>query len=202
MTASNEQVVSYGLGWQFGRHLLTHNFDGLSMEEVIAGMRDCFEDKASPYTDEQAEEAFRVMTAKAQARHAEEAKQAAATSQQFLADNAEKPDVTVTRSGLQYRVIEMGEGSKAGPLDSVRVHYHGMLTNGQVFDSSVERKVPVEFPVQEVIKGWTEAMQLFPMGTRVRLFVPADLAYGEMGKPPVIPGNAALIFDLELLEIV
>ena len=202
MSDSNEKIVSYGMGWQFGRHLLTHDFEGLDLEAAFAGMRDCYLDKESPYTDKEAEQAFKAITARVEAKRAASAAEAAANSEEFLRKNAERDDVTVTPSGLQYKIVEPGEGRKPGALDTVRVHYHGMLVNGDVFDSSVQRGNPIEFSLQSVIKGWTEGLQLIPVGTRCRLYIPANLAYGEKGSPPRIPGNAALIFDIELLDIV
>jgi FKBP-type peptidyl-prolyl cis-trans isomerase FklB len=202
MADSNEKMVSYGMGWQFGRHLLTHNFEGLDLEAAFAGARDCVEDRESPYTDQQVEQAFKTIAGQVESARQEEAIKLASKTEEFLAENAKKPDVETTASGLQYRIVERGTGGKPGPLDSVVVHYHGMLINGDVFDSSVERGVPAEFPVQQVIPGWTEALQLIAVGTKCRIFVPPELAYGKAGSPPKIPGNAALIFDIELLEIV
>ncbi len=199
---NDEQKVSYGLGWQFGRHLQTHNFDGLEMETVFAGMLDCFHDRAAPITDQQVESAFKNIAALAAAIRQREADETAGRSQAFMSENALKPGVVITDSGLQYKVIEMGEGRTAGQVDNVIVHYHGMLINGEVFDSSVERGEPVEFPVQSVIPGWTEVLQMMPAGSKWRVYVPAELAYGQVGKVPKIPGNAALIFDLELIEVV
>ncbi len=201
MADSNEKIVSYGMGWQFGRHLLTHKFYGLDLEAAFAGVRDCFEDRESPYTDEQAEQAFKQISAQAEAIRQEEAAQLATKSEEFMVENAKKGDVEVTASGLQYKIVEKGSGRIPGPLDSVIVHYHGMLINGEVFDSSVERGTPAEFPVAQVIAGWTEALQLIPVGTKCRLYIPSELAYGKAGSPPKIPGNAALIFDIELLDI-
>ena len=202
MSDSNEKKVSYGLGWQFGRHLLTHDFDGLDLEAVFSGIRDCYVGNESPYTDEEAEKAFKAITADVEAKRSAEATQAAGQSIEFMRQNAERDDINITPSGLQYEILELGKGSKPGPLDSVHIHYHGMLTNGHVFDSSMERSTPAEFPLQSVIAGWTEGLQLIPVGTKCRFYIPAELAYGELGHPPGIPGNAALIFNVELLDIV
>jgi len=201
MADSDEKMVSYGMGWQFGRHLLTHLFDGLDLEAAFAGVKDCFEDRESPYTDEQVELAFKTIAARTEVARQKEAAKLAGKSEAFMTNNAQKEDIVVTPSGLQYKIIEQGDGSVPGPLDSVVVHYHGMLINGDVFDSSVERGVPAEFAVQQVIPGWTEALQLIAVGSKCRLYIPSELAYGKTGSPPRIPGNAALIFDIELLEI-
>ncbi len=200
--ATDEDKVSYGLGWQFGRHLMTHDFKGLDLQKVFTGMSDCYGDKPSPITDEQVEKAFQTIAARVQVARDAEAAELAGKSVEFMAKNALKEGVITTPSGLQYREVEMSEGKKPSPLDSVKVHYHGMLTTGTVFDSSVERGQPTEFPIQDVIPGWTEALQLMPVGSKFRLYIPAKLAYGEKGHPPKIPGNAALIFDVELLDIV
>ncbi len=201
MTNSDERTVSYGLGWQFGRHLLTHDFEGLNLEAVHEGLRDCYLGNQSPFSDEDAENAFKAITAKLEQKRQAEAKTAANQSTDFMRQNAQRDDIHVTASGLQYEILEQGTGAKPHPLDSVLVHYHGTLTNGDVFDSSVERGAPVEFPLQSVIAGWTEGLQLMPVGTKCRFFIPANLAYGELGRPPNIPGNAALVFEIELLEI-
>ncbi|MEO6285249.1 MAG: FKBP-type peptidyl-prolyl cis-trans isomerase [Dyadobacter sp.] len=122
--------------------------------------------------------------------------------EKFLEENKKKTGVTTTESGLQYEVIKTGEGPKPAATDKVKTHYHGTLTNGTVFDSSVDRGEPVEFPVNGVIKGWTEALQLMPVGSKWKLFIPYQLAYGERAAGPQIPAYSALVFEVELLEIV
>jgi len=122
--------------------------------------------------------------------------------EKFLEENKKKTGVTTTESGLQYSVIKMGDGPKPTATDKVKTHYHGTLTNGTVFDSSVDRGEPVEFPVNGVIKGWTEALQLMPVGSKWKLFIPYSLAYGERAAGPQIPAYSALVFEVELLEIV
>ncbi len=202
MMASDEHKVSYGLGWQFGRHLLTHDFDGLDLEAAFKGARDCYFGIESPYTDEEAAVAFKAIAERTEARRREEAAVAANESFRFLVNNAQRDDVTTTATGLQYKIVEMGDGRNPSALDSVRVHYHSMLINGDVCDSSMERGTPAEFPLQAVIAGWAEGLQLIPAGSKCRFYIPAELAYGEKGHPPNIPGNAALITDIELLEII
>ncbi|MCF2442428.1 FKBP-type peptidyl-prolyl cis-trans isomerase [Dyadobacter sp. CY345] len=122
--------------------------------------------------------------------------------EKFLEENKKKTGITTTESGLQYSVIKMGDGPKPTATDKVKTHYHGTLTNGTVFDSSVDRGEPVEFPVNGVIKGWTEALQLMPVGSKWKLFIPYSLAYGERAAGPQIPAYSALVFEVELLEIV
>ncbi|MAG43418.1 MAG: hypothetical protein CMH95_03825 [Oceanospirillaceae bacterium] len=129
--------------------------------------------------------------------------EAAQASEEFLAKNAEREEVKVTDSGLQYEVLtSVEEGESPAATDTVRVHYHGTLIDGEVFDSSVQRGQPAEFPVNGVIRGWVEALQMMKPGEKWKLFIPADLAYGARSPSPKIPANSALVFEVELLEIV
>ena len=138
-------------------------------------------------TDEELREAF--------AAHAD------FVANRFLRENAKKEGVKVTESGLQYEVIEQGDGAKPKETDKVKVHYEGTLTSGEVFDSSYERGEPISFGLNQVIKGWTEGVQLMPIGSKYRFVIPYDLAYGEAGSPPAIPPKATLVFVVELLGI-
>lgn len=140
--------------------------------------------------------------AAAQAVQAEKNKEIAAEGEAFLAENKTKEGVVTTESGLQYKVIKMGKGAKPAATDKVRVHYHGTLIDGTVFDSSVERGEPTEFPLNAVIKGWTEGLQLMPVGSKFVFYIPYQLAYGERGAGDMIGPCQALIFEVELLEIV
>lgn len=119
----------------------------------------------------------------------------------YLVDNAKRPGIKVTASGLQYEVIKMGDGKIPVDTNTVKVHYTGTLINGKKFDSSVDRGTPIEFPVTGVIPGWTEALKLMPVGSKWKLFIPSDLAYGERGQGADIPGGSTLIFDVELIAI-
>jgi FKBP-type peptidyl-prolyl cis-trans isomerase FklB len=121
--------------------------------------------------------------------------------EEFLAANAKKKDVKTLPSGLQYVVLKEGTGKKPGATDEVEVHYHGTLINGTVFDSSVDRGEPTSFPVNRVIAGWTEALQLMKEGAKWRVFIPSKLAYGRSGRPPKIGPNEPLIFEIELLHV-
>jgi FKBP-type peptidyl-prolyl cis-trans isomerase FklB len=120
--------------------------------------------------------------------------------EQFLAENGERDEVTTTESGLQYEVLEEGNGEKPGPEDEVKVHYTGELLSGEVFDSSRERGEPVTFRLNQVIEGWTEGLQLMSEGSRFKLYIPSDLAYGPGGNMSIGP-NETLVFDVELLDI-
>lgn len=142
------------------------------------------------------------ITEKMERMSAETNKEAAAKGEKFLAENATADGVNVTESGLQYKVITMGKGPKPAATDKVKVHYHGTLIDGTVFDSSVERGEPIEFPLDGVIKGWTEGLQLMPVGSKFILYIPYQLAYGERGASEMIGPCEALIFEVELLDIV
>ena len=126
----------------------------------------------------------------------------AAAEQEFMAENAKKSGITVTDSGLQYEIIIAGEGETPAADDVVRVHYVGTLLDGSKFDSSIDRGEPAEFGVNQVIAGWTEALQLMPVGSKYKLYIPSAIAYGAQGAGQAIPPNAALVFEVELLDIV
>jgi FKBP-type peptidyl-prolyl cis-trans isomerase FklB len=130
------------------------------------------------------------------------AKEKSAEGEAYLIENAKRDEVTVTESGLQYEVLATGEGEKPTAASMVRVHYHGTFINGDIFDSSVDRGQPAEFPVGGVIPGWTEALQIMAEGSKWRLYVPYHLAYGEQGSQGAIPPYSTLVFDVELLAIV
>ena len=121
--------------------------------------------------------------------------------ERFLEENGARPEVTTTESGLQYEIIKPGSGIRPTATSTVRVHYHGTLIDGTVFDSSVDRGETISFPLNRVIPGWTEGVQLMPLGAKYRFYIPFNLAYGTQGSPPKIPPYSALIFDVELFEI-
>ncbi|MNQ60525.1 FKBP-type 22 kDa peptidyl-prolyl cis-trans isomerase [compost metagenome] len=127
--------------------------------------------------------------------------ESAAAGKKFLEENGKKPGVTTTASGLQYEVVQKADGPQPKATDVVTVHYTGKLTNGTVFDSSVERGSPIDLPVSGVIPGWVEGLQLMHVGEKYKLYIPADLAYGAQSPSPAIPANSVLVFDLELLAI-
>lgn len=197
-----EQQVSYGIGRQMGDQLAANPFEGVDAAAVAAGVMDALQGKESAVARADLETAFGVISERMQAKEADKAKVQAAEGEAFLAENAKKDGITVTDSGLQYEVITQGTGAKPSATSRVKTHYHGTLINGTVFDSSVERGQPIDFAVNGVIAGWTEALQLMPVGSKYRLYIPHNLAYGERGAGGSIAPYSALIFDVELLDIV
>lgn len=197
--------ISYALGMDVGRNIGSLDM-GLSADMIYQGLKDAFGGEESQLSDAQVKalmQAFqneaRAAQMKAQQQKGEEAK---AKGEAFLAENAEKDSVQVTDSGLQYKVLRPGDGPKPAATDKVRVHYEGRLLSGKVFDSSYKRGEPIEFPLNGVIPGWTEGVQLMSVGAKYRLFVPSNLAYGQRGAGQDIGPNETLIFDVELLDIV
>ena len=199
---SIEQKVSYGVGRQLGDQLRNNPFKGFDIAAVQAGVADALANTPSQIADEQLNEAFSVISKQMQELEQAAAKEKSAEGEAFLADNAKREEVTVTESGLQYEVLATGDGEKPTAASTVRTHYHGTFITGDIFDSSVDRGQPAEFPVGGVIAGWTEALQLMTEGSKWRLYVPYNLAYGEQGSQGAIPPYSTLIFDVELLEIV
>jgi len=199
---STPDIVSYGIGRQMGDQLASDPFEGVNPEAVAAGLMDALKSVPSPYSDQDFAKAFQEVNEQMQAKKAEEAQVFAKAGEEFLAANAEKEGVVVLESGLQYEIINAGDGDKPSAESTVSTHYHGTLIDGTVFDSSVERGQPAEFPVNRVIAGWTEALQLMPKGSKWRLYIPHNLAYGSQGSGGKIAPYSALIFDVELLDIV
>lgn len=203
--------VSYFIGSQIGGNI-SNNFKQqgieVDLENFLQAIRDKFEGKPSKFTQEELEAAMEGFEKTMQAKQAEmekaqmaKAGEVKAAGAKFLADNGKREGVITTASGLQYEVLKKSEGAKPAATDRVNVHYHGTLTNGKVFDSSVERGMPITFGVQEVIKGWTEALQLMTVGSKFKLFIPSELAYGDNGAGPDIGPGETLIFEVELLAI-
>lgn len=198
--STDEGRVSYGIGRQLGDQLRDNPPPGVSLEAVVAGLRDAFGGQPSQVAPEALNASFRVIREIMQAEAAAKAEAAAGAGRAYLVENAKRDGVTVLESGLQYEVLVAGEGAKPSREDHVRTHYHGTLIDGTVFDSSYERGQPAEFPVGGVIAGWIEALQLMNTGSKWRLHVPSELAYGgqDVGS---IPPHSVLVFDVELLEI-
>jgi FKBP-type peptidyl-prolyl cis-trans isomerase FklB len=192
-----ESQASYGIGLQMGEQLRANPFAGLDIEAVQIGLADAFNGQESQVDNDTLGKAFNEIHKIMQAAKAEQFKAVIAQGQEYLAENAKRTEVKVTKSGLQYEVLTAGTAAS-----TVRTHYHGTLLDGSVFDSSYNRGEPAEFPVGGVIKGWTEALQLMPVGSKWRLHVPSELAYGEQGAGGAIGPHSTLIFDVELLDIV
>ncbi|TCS40801.1 FKBP-type peptidyl-prolyl cis-trans isomerase [Reinekea marinisedimentorum] len=204
---TDEQKASYGIGYGFASNLKAQT-EGieLSSEALVQGVLDAFEENDMAVTEADVQAAITALQQKQieiQAAEAEAQSQVAREAgEAFLAENAKKEGVTTTESGLQYEVLE-SSGSDEHPTaeSTVSVHYHGTLVNGTVFDSSVERGEPIDFPLANVIQGWTEGVQLMSVGDKYRFFIPADLAYGDNQVSPDIPPGSTLIFEVELLDI-
>jgi len=196
--------VSYFYGTRMAAEF-AENGVKISVDSFANGLKDTLEKKDPKFTEAELETAMntfsQAMMAKQQKEQAEAGGKNAAEGEKFLAENAKKEGVTITKSGLQYEVLKKGDGPKPSAADSVTVHYQGTLINGKVFDSSITRGEPATFPVNGVIPGWVEALQLMNVGSKYKLAIPASLAYGERGAGPDITPNSTLIFEVELLKI-
>lgn len=195
--AASPSDLSYALGMLLGSNLKA---SGLSYDlgEVQAGLRDTANGAATRLTEAQAQTLIQTAYQAAQAKKGADN---LSTGKAFLAKNAKKAGVKVTASGLQYEVVKLGTGPKPAATDTVKVHYEGTLIDGKVFDSSIARGQPATFPLNGVIRGWTEGLQLMPVGSKYKLYVPSELGYGERGAGDSIGPNAVLVFDVELLSI-
>lgn len=191
--------ASYGIGYQTGMNFAQQGVE-LDLEQLIQGLKDGMSGAELRYSPEELQVAMGALQSMVQQQRDAVAAEAATAAQTFLEENAKRDSVVTLESGLQYEVVTEGDGPIPQSTDRVRVHYEGKLVDGTVFDSSYERGEPVVFPVTGVISGWVEALQLMKVGSKWKLYIPADLAYGENGQGP-IPPNSALIFDVELLGI-
>jgi FKBP-type peptidyl-prolyl cis-trans isomerase FklB len=196
-----ERQASYGIGQQMGQQLRSNPFDGLDLDAVYAGIEDGFKQQESQVSQQDLHVAFTAIHERMQAAKSEQFKDNIDAGTKFLEDNAKREGVVTLESGLQYEILETGDGATPTADSTVRTHYHGTLMNGDVFDSSYDRGQPAEFPVNGVIRGWTEALQLMPVGSKWKLFVPSELAYGEQGAGGAIGPYETLVFDVELLDI-
>lgn len=196
-----EAKASYGIGLQIGQQLKESGIKDLDLNALKQGLEDVLTDKQPSVSLEVLHDALRQVHERAMQQKEEEAKKLAQHSVEFLKENQAKDGIKSTESGLQYSVLKQGDGKIPSATDRVRVHYTGRLVDGTVFDSSEERGEPAEFPVNGVIKGWVEALQLMPVGSKWQLYIPQDLAYGSQGAGAAIPPYSALIFDVELLDI-
>lgn len=192
--------VAYALGHSIGNNLKSQ-FSDVNPELVAAALIEAWAEEENKLfaNPQEADAAIRAYLQSANDRAAEANKEA---GEAYLAENAKKDGIIVTESGLQYEVLTEGEGEKPTAASKVKVHYHGTTIDGEVFDSSVDRGEPVEFPLNGVIKGWTEGVQLMPVGSKFKFYIPSELAYGTRGAGAQIGPNSALVFEVELLEIV
>ena len=203
---SSQDSISYSIGLFMAQSLKQQGMTDLNNALLMQGMNDALKGQKTQLTMEQAGQVMNTYQQKQYAvRNAESLKVSAENKKAgnaFLVENKAKAGVTTTASGLQYSVEKEGTGAKPTATDRVKVHYTGRLLDGKVFDSSVERGTPAEFGVGEVIKGWTEALQLMPVGSKWKLYIPAELAYGDRGAGQDIKPGSTLVFDVELLDIV
>lgn len=190
--------LSYAWGLAMGNQLKAMGVKTLNSESFKDGVKVAF-DGGTP--EMEPEEAQKLITEYLQELEQKATAAATAEAKAFLDENAKKEGVKVTASGLQYRVIKDGEGAQPTAEDEVTVHYTGKLLNGTVFDSSVNRGEPATFPLNRVIPGWTEGVQLMKEGAKYEFFIPSDLAYGPQGIPNVIPPHSTLVFEVELIKV-
>jgi FKBP-type peptidyl-prolyl cis-trans isomerase FklB len=193
------EKVSYALGLSIGNNFQNSGIKDLNVEDFVKGLTDVLNDVKPAISYDEAKQVINDYFLKLQKEKLEINKKA---GEEFLLINRGRAGVVELPSGLQYQVLKMGDGPKPAATDKVKCHYHGTLINGMVFDSSVERGKPAVFGVNQVIPGWVEALQLMPVGSKWRLFIPSNLAYGEHGAGEMIEPNSTLIFDVELLDIV
>ncbi|MCC7526117.1 MAG: FKBP-type peptidyl-prolyl cis-trans isomerase [Chitinophagaceae bacterium] len=196
--ASSLDSLSYALGMIDATFFKSQGVDTINYALMNKGFEEVLKDKKTLLTSQQADMTVReqlqaFMRKKSQATIEE--------GEKFLAENKKREGVKVTASGLQYEVLKLGTGPKPSDTSTVKVHYEGFLINGKKFDSSRDRGDPISFALNQVIKGWTEGVQLMPVGSRFKFYIPYTLGYGEQGAGGAIPGGAALIFDVELIDI-
>lgn len=191
--------ISYALGVSLGNNLKNSGFEGLDYQKLADGIRHVIQKEKLEMSIQEAQaiinDYFQQLQEKAFEQNIKEGKN-------FLVENAKRAEVKTTASGLQYEIIKEGKGQTPAASDRVKVHYHGTLINGNVFDSSVNRGEPATFGVTQVIQGWVEALQLMPVGSKWKLYIPSELAYGAQGAGQSIAPHTTLIFDVELLDIV
>ncbi len=201
---SNQQMVSYSIGVDLGRNMAKQKLD-LDINSLSAGLKDGFSGTQLKLSEDKMKEVLmsfqKEFVAKRNAEVQQKAQQNLKAGQDFLANNKKQPGVVTLPDGLQYKVMTMGTGPKPTQTDTVKVDYTGTLINGTVFDSSEKQGQPISFKVNQVIKGWTEVLQLMPVGSTWQVFIPADLAYGAQAVGNVIGPNETLIFTIHLISI-
>lgn len=190
--------VSYALGLSLGQNMASSGVKTIEYDDLVAGMKAIMNKEKPAISFDEAQEVLNTFFAELEAQVAGKAKE---EGEAFLAANAKREGVNVTASGLQYEVLTAAEGKKPKATDKVKVHYEGTLIDGTVFDSSYRRGEAISFGLNQVIKGWTEGVQLMSVGAKYKFFIPYNLAYGERGAGAQIPPYAALIFTVELLDI-
>ena len=204
--ASTQDSISYSIGVFMAQNLKQQGISDLNTGLLMRGLEDALKDQPTKLTREQSEQVMNNFMQKQMAVRTAEGQKASAENKKigtaFLSENKAKPGVVTTASGLQYSIEKEGTGAKPTATDRVKVHYTGRLLDGKVFDSSIKRGQPAEFGVNEVIKGWTEALQLMAVGSKWKLYIPADLAYGDRNMGDEIKAGSTLVFDVELLDIV
>ena len=197
--------LSYALGLGIGRQLAQMGAKDMNIDDFAMAIRDVIEGNDLKVTNREAQtivnDYFQKQEEKMRAELAEKGKEAKEAGEKYLAENAKKEGVVTLPSGLQYQVLKEGNGRKPKATDSVVCHYEGMLIDGPMFDSSIQRGEPATFGLQQVIAGWTEGLQLMQEGAKYRFFIPYLLGYGESGAGQSIPPFSALIFDVELIEV-
>ncbi|MEE3038042.1 MAG: FKBP-type peptidyl-prolyl cis-trans isomerase [Bacteroidota bacterium] len=197
-TNSEMEKVSYSLGVSIATNVKSQGLEQVDYESLTNALRDVFENNQLQISENESNMILQDYFGKL----ANKKKQAnIEAGKNFLNENAQRDGVTTTESGLQYEVLKEGTGNLPKETDKVTVHYHGSLIDGTVFDSSVDRGEPATFPVNGVIPGWVEALQLMKVGAKYKLFIPSDLAYGERGAGGAIGPNATLVFEVELISI-
>ena len=192
--------VSYYIGRNIGRNMSGQGFKP-DLDSFKEGMQSSLESKESKYPESELKAAMEKFQTAMQAADAQRQAKSAKAGTDYLETNGKRKEVTTTASGLQYEVLKAAEGPKPKATDTVKVHYHGTFIDGKVFDSSVERKEPATFPLNGVIPGWTEGVQLMSKGSKFKFAIPSKLAYGEQGQGGTIPPNSTLVFEVELLDI-
>ncbi|OTG88244.1 peptidylprolyl isomerase [Acinetobacter sp. ANC 4558] len=202
--SSFEDQVSYSFGYIMGRNY-SENLKNINLDAFIEGLKIASSGKTSTISEEEMSKVLTQFKQQTEAKqlviHQQLAETNAKAGSQFLTENKKKLGIHVTPSGLQYQVLQQGVGKTPTASSNVKVNYEGRLLDGTVFDSSIARQQPAEFQVSQVIQGWTEGLQLMKEGAKYRLFIPSNLAYGEIGAGDAIEPNSTLIFDVELLEI-
>ena len=201
---TKKEKISYSIGVNIGKNMKTQGID-LDQGLLTQGIKDGLNSSKTAMSDKDMEETMTAfqqeMMGKMQAKQKVNGEKNAKEGEAFLAANKKKEGVVTLPSGLQYKILKSGDGPKPTKEQTVKCHYRGTLIDGTEFDSSYKRGEPTEFPVGQVVKGWTEALQLMPVGSKWQLFIPSDLAYGPNGAGQMIGPNAALIFDIELISI-